>query len=227
MRDCHFILRVRAHHLAQYYNCAETCYIKAHRLIPYMPFTRESIRGVQFHRKLSCRSYPPEVELLKHRLVDLEPLSIIFSGLEIFIHPDDFRVRNRKVKVIEEKTVKRMPDILTLEPHRFQLEIYVFVLSRLLPLIDFQIAETHYLRYWKRRRKEFKLSKTYRLKIDEDTLHEIGLKIQEIAKMLKGDSLPILPLRSKCWRCKPYKRKCRFYLRKLPISRKEWEARFT
>jgi len=227
MKDSHFILRVRTHHLAQYFNCAEICYIKAYRLIPYMPFSRESIRGVQFHRRLSCRSYPPEVELLKHRLVDLEPLSIIHSGLEIFLHPDDYRVYKRKVSIVEEKTVGRNPDIYSFEPHRFQLEIYVFALSRLLPSIGFKIADIHYLRYWKRRKKSFKLFKVYRLKIDSDTLNEIGEKILQIAKMLKGKENPILPLRSKCWKCRIFKKKCRFYLRKLPISRKEWEARFT
>jgi len=225
-----FPTEIRASWLARHFYCAEQAYIKAHGLNQnFKVRAPPSFHGEIIHRQLAARIGTPETEFFKNYLAELEPLSFKIFGTRVFFHPDDFRVRNGKVRVIEEKTVtSKKITFYKFCIHKFQLEIYVFGLNEILPE-EYQLEKIHWLRYWKRTQlwQKLKLVKLYPILIHPKYYWIIKDNIHQIFQIWRGKDMPQLPARWKCQKCPDsLKLHCRIYRRKIRIPRTEWEVRF-
>lgn len=221
---------IRASWLSRSWWCHEESRIKATSGGPRgvgQKETKAMTVGLEVHEQLAARKFPPEVVKLERLLAANAPLYGIFEGTRIYIHPDEHRIKDLAVSIVEHKTTSRMPGIYQTCQSTFQVKTYVYVEKQILPKLGYRGGFKHRVMYWKRPTKT--KPKLRLLKVVpviyygwefEDDLHLIF-------EVWRGNRAPIPPALWKCGQCHPfYRTRCRFYTGEAPLSKTEWNKRF-
>jgi len=234
---------IRASWLAKYWYCAEMSRIRALEPIhveeiensELPPVAAWSFWGTCLHDMLERRKHwsgnkPSQTESFKSTLRGHMPLSFKIERTRIFFHPDNYIVHYPRVQIIEYKSTYTYPTTYKLVCDRFQLQVYIIGLKRVLKNIfkDLKLAERHRLQYYKmlqRPTDKIKVLRTFYIYTRSEAVKETPRHIREIFKVWRRKRDPLPPHIRKCRRCIDYWRfRCRFYRQILPL--KDWKERF-
>jgi len=196
---------VRIHQIVDYWYCCERSRLMA-CLGLETPQTLDMDCGSQVHEWLMERPKTGKELKLCEALKPHEPFSRVFEGVQILAHPDDLTVLGKnKVQIIEYKTV----DKSNLKPwksllHKYQVQLYAWVLEPILKEIGYNIAHYHTVVYLKRNGLFIR-----KVSVEHDPFCTERLISQVFSFWEIGQPL-IKPMKWKCQECSPvFKSHCR------------------
>ena len=190
---------VRVHELADYFYCCERS-----RLVACDGLCNPKTEGLKIHEWLNDRPRTTRELKLSESLKPYEPFTRVFDGVQILAHPDDLTVLD-KVQIIEYKTV----DKSNLKPwksllHKYQVQLYAWVLEPILKEIGYNIAHYHTVVYLKRNGLFIR-----KVSVEHDPFCTERLISQVFSFWEIGQPL-IKPMKWKCQECSPvFKSHCR------------------
>lgn len=221
---------VRASWTSRAYWCHEESRIKATMGEPRGLWDRQTkaqTLGLSVHEQLEARKFPDAVVKLERIIAANAPLYGHFEGTRIYIHPDEHRVKDLAVSIVENKSSSRMPGIYQTCQSTFQVKTYVFIEKQILPRLGYRTGFNHRVMYWKRPTKtkpQLRFLKAVPVRYFD---WEFEKDLHLIFEVWRGNQSPIPPAFWKCKQCRPYyKTRCRFYTKEIPLSKQEWNKRF-
>jgi len=218
--------KVRASWISRYYYCGEQSRIRACLFqVRGGDETEHTRAGRLIHERLESRPQPLRVQRLWSFIRAEEPYRVL-DGVEIYCHPDEFRVtRDNRVMVVEHKTsLKSKISVYEKGPASAQVRVYMWILRPYLERRGFRLLGKGRVIFWKRGgRRSGRRILWYEV---EDDPVETEREIREIFAFWRGDRRLVLPSRWKCRQCTPaFKIRCRYYQR-LAFDDEEWVSRF-
>jgi len=225
---------IRATWASRFWWCAEESRIKATIREPRdktrRPRQCESV-GLDVHKQLEQREFPLATQLFNKLLAANLPLYGIFEGTRIYIHPDEHRVKNGIVTIVENKSTASKPDIYQTCQSIFQVRTYAFIEQQIIPRFGYKLGNLHRVMYWRRptkRKKKLTLLEVVWVPTHESDMLKFQQDLRLIFQVWRGLRPPPAPAIFKCRQCSLfYKVRCRFYRRELELpTKKEWFKRF-